>query len=70
MTLPLKLHGYGATPNPIKVAILLEELHIPYEVVIVPLDKCKLEPFVSLNPNGRIPALEDPNTGITIFEVT
>lgn len=26
------------------------------------------EPFESLNPNGRVPVIEDPNTGITLFE--
>jgi glutathione S-transferase len=28
----------------------------------------KNEPYLSLNPNGQLPALEDPNTGIKIFE--
>lgn len=28
----------------------------------------KQEPFVSKNPNGRVPAIEDPNTGITLWE--
>lgn len=26
------------------------------------------EPFESLNPNGRVPAIEDPNTGLTLWE--
>jgi len=29
----------------------------------------KKEAFEKLNPNGRVPAIEDPNTGITLFEV-
>ena len=28
----------------------------------------KKEPFERINPNGRVPAIEDPNTGITLFE--
>jgi glutathione S-transferase len=28
----------------------------------------KKDPFESLNPNGRVPAIEDPNTGITLWE--
>lgn len=28
----------------------------------------KKEPYESLNPNGRVPAIEDPNTGITLGE--
>ena len=28
----------------------------------------KKEPFESLNPNGRVPAIEDPNTGINLWE--
>jgi glutathione S-transferase len=69
---PLTLHGAGSTPNPIKVAILLEELGVPYTVHTVDIMKgeTKQEPFISLNPNGRLPALEDPNTGVTLFEVS
>ncbi|RSL45976.1 hypothetical protein CEP54_014052 [Fusarium duplospermum] len=26
------------------------------------------EPFKSLNPNSKVPAIEDPNTGIRLFE--
>jgi glutathione S-transferase len=69
---PLILHGKGATPNPIKVAIVLEELKIPFTVHSVDISKGehKQEPFISLNPNGRLPAIEDPNTGVTLFEVS
>jgi glutathione S-transferase len=28
----------------------------------------KTLPFVAVNPNGRVPAIEDPNTGITLWE--
>ena len=28
----------------------------------------KKEPYLSINVNGRVPAIEDPNTGITLWE--
>jgi glutathione S-transferase len=28
----------------------------------------KKAPYVLINPNGRVPAIEDPNTGITLWE--
>ncbi|KAF2503083.1 glutathione S-transferase [Lophium mytilinum] len=31
-------------------------------------DQIKKQPFISINPNGRVPAIEDPNTGVTLFE--
>lgn len=48
--------------------MLLEELGLPHEVQEVPFPDLKKEPFLSINPNGRKPALHDPNTGITIWE--
>jgi glutathione S-transferase len=64
---PIILYGSGPTPNPIKVAILLEELGLPFEVR--PVKEIKAEPYISLNPNGRLPSIEDPNTGVKVFEV-
>lgn len=56
-------------PNPWKVAIILEELGVPYHQEFLDFSVLKQEPFISANPNGRLPALEDSNTGITLFEV-
>jgi glutathione S-transferase len=28
----------------------------------------KKKPFTDVNPNGRVPALVDPNTGVTVWE--
>lgn len=67
MSKPITLYGHGPTPNPIKVAIILEELGVPYKVIDGV--EIKAEPFISLNPNGRLPAIEDPNTGFNLFEV-
>ena len=49
--------------------IILEELGVPYETDYVDFSKIKQEPYISVNPNGRVPAIEDPNTGLTLWEV-
>lgn len=66
---PIILYGNGPSPNPIKVAIVLEELGLPFSFKKVDYKEIKAEPFISLNPNGRLPAIEDPNTGVNVFEV-
>ncbi len=52
---------YHPTPNPAKVALLLEELGLPYEVH--PVDTAKGEQhapaFRAVNPNGKVPAIVD-----------
>jgi glutathione S-transferase len=55
-------------PNPWKVAIILNELDLPYETEIMDFGALKQDPFESLNPNGRVPAIEDHNTGLTLWE--
>ncbi|WGD49063.1 glutathione S-transferase N-terminal domain-containing protein [Bradyrhizobium sp. CB1650] len=51
------------TPNGVKVSIMLEEIGLPYEVHLVDFgkDDQKTAEFISLNPNGKIPAILDPN---------
>ncbi|MBB3455822.1 GST-like protein [Rhizobium sp. BK313] len=51
------------TPNGVKISIALEELGLPYEAHLVSFgtNDQKSPEFVSLNPNGRIPAIIDPN---------
>ncbi len=51
------------TPNGVKVSIMLEEIALPYEVHLVDFNKDdqKTPEFLSLNPNGKIPAIIDPN---------
>jgi len=55
-------------PNPWKVAIVLNELNLPYETEVKQFPELKTPAFEELNPNGRVPALEDPNTGFTLWE--
>jgi GST-like protein len=51
------------TPNGVKVSIALEEIGLPYEAHRIDFDKNeqKSAEFLSLNPNGKIPAIIDPN---------
>jgi GST-like protein len=58
----LQLYSYP-TPNGVKVSIALEELGLPYEAHRVTLDDAdvKSAEFVALNPNGKIPAIVDPD---------
>ena len=59
------------TPNGRKPLILLEELGAPYTLRPVPLDGAQKSPdFLKLNPNGKIPALVDTDSGapIVVFE--
>ncbi|PGH35646.1 glutathione S-transferase [[Emmonsia] crescens] len=67
-TKPLILHGTLLGPNPFKVALILRELNLPYTVNPLDFADVKTPAVTSLNPNGRIPALTDPNTGLTIWE--
>jgi GST-like protein len=61
---PDRLQLYSQnTPNGVKVSIMLEEIGLPYEPHLVEIMKNEswtLE-FLSLNPNGKIPAIIDPN---------
>ncbi|MBA3878154.1 MAG: glutathione S-transferase [Sphingobium sp.] len=60
---PDRLQYYGLpTPNGVKVSIMLEETGLPYEVHLVDFAKNdqKSPEFLSLNPNGKIPAILDP----------
>ncbi|KAK6522902.1 hypothetical protein TWF281_002329 [Arthrobotrys megalospora] len=74
---PITFYGHlGATPNPPKVLILLKLLGLPYTHVEKALtddptveDGIKHQNFTSINPNGRIPAITDPNQNdINVWE--
>lgn len=63
----IKLY-YHPSPNPLKVALYLEESGLPYE--LLPVDTRKgeqhLPAFKAINPNGKTPALVDG--GIAVFD--
>jgi GSH-dependent disulfide-bond oxidoreductase len=52
---------YHPTPNPVKIALLLEETGLAYETV--PVDTSRGEQhtpaFRTINPNGKVPAIVD-----------
>jgi len=59
---PLQLYSL-ATPNGVKVSILLEELGLAYEPHLVDIGQNETwtPDYLSLNPNGKIPAIIDPD---------
>lgn len=63
----LRFH-YNAAPNPLKVALFLEESGLAYTPV--PVDTRKGEQhapeFRALNPNGKVPVIEDD--GVRVFD--
>jgi GST-like protein len=61
---PDRLQLYSLnTPNGVKASIMLEETGLPYEAHLVDFNTNdqKSAEFLSLNPNGKIPAILDPN---------
>jgi GST-like protein len=52
---------FHPTPNPAKVALMLEETSLPYQ--LIPIDTSKGEQhtpaFRAINPNGKVPAIVD-----------
>lgn len=72
-TQPLILHAHATGPNPIKIAIALEALKLPYRIQQWefgdhPERGVKGAAFLKINENGRVPAIEDPNTGVVSWE--
>ena len=59
---------YSLAPNPMKVALFLEEAGLPYEPI--PVDTRKGEQhapaFTRINPNAKVPAIADGGT--TVFD--
>ena len=65
----IKLY-YHPSPNPVKIALYLEETGLPYE--LVPVDTRKgeqhLPAFRAINPNGKTPAMTDGE--VRVFDST
>ena len=59
---------YNAAPNPMKIALLLEELGLSYEAI--PVDTRQGQQFAPeylvVNPNAKVPAIVDGN--VTVFD--
>ena len=61
---------YSLAPNPMKVALCLEEMGLAYEPK--PVDTRKGEQhqpdFLAINPNGKVPVIIDQDTGARVFD--
>ncbi|MFP3553028.1 glutathione binding-like protein [Paraburkholderia sp. SIMBA_049] len=59
---------FHPSPNPIKVALLLEELETPFELSAVDTFKGEQHApaYRKINPNGKVPAIVDD--GVTVFD--
>ncbi|MDB2452058.1 glutathione-dependent disulfide-bond oxidoreductase [bacterium] len=72
---PLQLYSEG-TPNGVKVTAMLEELlalgheGAEYDAWLIPISEGAQfgSGFIGLNPNSKIPAMLDQDTGLRIFE--
>jgi GST-like protein len=61
---PDRLQLYSLpTPNGVKVSIMLEEIGLPYEphTINIGANETWIPEYLALNPNGKIPAIIDPN---------
>lgn len=72
MSAALELYG-AQTGNCLRVAVALEELGLPYQTHKLDLSRGqhKREPFLALNPDGRVPVLvdrSDPDDPLTIAQ--
>ena len=61
---------FHPTPNPVKVALLLEESGLPYK--LFPIDTSRGEQhsaaFRKINPNGKVPAIVDTDGATRVFD--
>ena len=59
---------FHPSPNPMKVALLLEELQTPFELIAVDTFKGEQHDpaFRKINPNAKVPAIVED--GVTVFD--
>jgi glutathione S-transferase len=57
----LRIHAFPPSPRAFKVLTVVEHLGLPYELVLCDLTKAaqKETAFTAINPNQKMPALED-----------
>ena len=65
----IRVYG-NASPNVVKVVLMLEELGLAYEQAWVDqwTDQQFSPAFIALNPNSKVPAMVDEDAGVTVFE--
>ncbi|KAF2678629.1 putative glutathione S-transferase 1 [Lentithecium fluviatile CBS 122367] len=64
---PIQVWGQQG-PNPPKIAMLLHELGLPLAYQPIGWADLKQPAYLAINPNGRLPAIHDPNTNLTLWE--
>jgi GST-like protein len=59
-----------ATPNGYKIAIALEEMNLDYDIAWVNIGAGEQHrpEYLKISPNGKIPAIVDHDTGISLME--
>ncbi len=64
---PIDLH-FWPTPNGWKITLMLEECGLPYDIKYVNLREKEQfsESFLKISPNGRMPAIVDPEGPIRV----
>jgi GST-like protein len=58
------------TPNGRKASVMLEEAELPYNVhkIDITTQQQFTPEYIAINPNSKIPAIVDQETGIKVFE--
>ncbi|WDD36441.1 glutathione S-transferase N-terminal domain-containing protein (plasmid) [Nostoc sp. UHCC 0926] len=58
------------TPNGRKASVMLEEVELPYNVHKIDITQQQqfTPEYIAINPNSKIPAIVDQETGIKVFE--
>ena len=58
------------TPNGRKASVMLEEVELPYNVhkIDITTQQQFTPEYIAINPNSKIPAIVDQETGIKVFE--
>ncbi|AVH63842.1 glutathione S-transferase [Nostoc sp. 'Peltigera membranacea cyanobiont' 213] len=58
------------TPNGRKASVMLEEVELPYDVhkIDITTQQQFTPEYIAINPNSKIPAIVDQETGIKVFE--
>ncbi|MEH1950382.1 MAG: glutathione binding-like protein [Nostoc sp.] len=58
------------TPNGRKASVMLEEIELPYNVHKIDITQQQqfTPEYIAINPNSKIPAILDQETGIKVFE--
>ncbi|KAF2029157.1 glutathione S-transferase [Setomelanomma holmii] len=65
---PIDVWAHWGAPNPWKVCMVLEVLEVPYNLHFLEFSEVKQDSYLALTPNGRLPTIKDPNTGLTLWE--